>query len=139
QIMGRAARHINGRVIMYADQISKSMEEAIKETQRRREIQLEYNQKYGITPKSIKKEITDIIERKHEKTTKQKRKTINKFEEFSEVFEFIDEIKERYKNNIEELVKVLTDYMFELADKLEFEKASVVRDEIKKIEGGEIL
>ncbi|MGC8871182.1 MAG: excinuclease ABC subunit UvrB, partial [Brevinematia bacterium] len=66
QIMGRAARHINGRVIMYADQISKSMEEAIKETQRRREIQLEYNQKYGITPKSIKKEITDIIERKHE-------------------------------------------------------------------------
>ncbi|MGC8965132.1 MAG: excinuclease ABC subunit UvrB, partial [Brevinematia bacterium] len=49
QIMGRAARHINGRVIMYADQISKSMEEATKETQRRREIQLEYNQKYGIT------------------------------------------------------------------------------------------
>ncbi|MGC8964965.1 MAG: UvrB/UvrC motif-containing protein, partial [Brevinematia bacterium] len=93
----------------------------------------------GITPKSIKKEITDLIERKHEKTTKQKRKTINKLEEFSEVFEFIDEIKERYKNNIEELVKVLTDYMFELADKLEFEKASVVRDEIKKIEGGEIL
>lgn len=134
QIMGRAARHVNGRVIMYADQISKSMEEAIKETERRRKIQLEYNKKHNITPQTIKKEITDIIERKHEKQSKIKIKQKNKLQEFDDLFEFIEEVKERYKDNITELVKKLTDYMFELADKLEFEKASIIRDEIKKIE-----
>ncbi len=134
QIMGRAARHINGRVIMYADKISKAMEEAIKETERRRKIQMEYNQKHNITPKSVKKEITDIIERKHEKLTTKAKKKLSKVFEFEDVIEFIEEVKREYSNNISEMVRILTEYMFKLAEELEFEKASIVRDEIRKIE-----
>lgn len=134
QIMGRAARHINGRVIMYADKISKAMEEAIKETERRRKIQMEYNQKHNITPKSVKKEITDIIERKHEKLTTKAKKKLSKVFEFEDVIEFIEEVKREYSNNISEMVRILTEYMFKLAEGLEFEKASIVRDEIRKIE-----
>lgn len=132
--MGRAARHINGRVIMYADKISKAMEEAIKETERRRKIQMEYNQKHNITPKSVKKEITDIIERKHEKLTTKAKKKLSKVFEFEDVIEFIEEVKREYSNNISEMVRILTEYMFKLAEGLEFEKASIVRDEIRKIE-----
>lgn len=134
QIMGRAARHINGRVIMYADKISKAMEEAIKETERRRKIQMEYNQKHNITPKSVKKEITDIIERKHEKLTTKAKKKLSKVFEFEDVIQFIEEVKREYSNNISEMVRILTEYMFKLAEELEFEKASIVRDEIRKIE-----
>jgi excinuclease ABC subunit B len=133
QIIGRAARHVNGRVIMYADKISEAMKEAIEETERRRKIQMEYNEKHGIVPQSVKKEITDIIERKHEKVTVKSNKDIKKADEFEEVFSFIDQAKEKYKDNTQALIKFLTDYMFELADKLEFEKAVIVRDEIRKL------
>jgi len=132
QIIGRAARHVNGRVIMYADKISEAMKEAIEETERRRKIQIEYNEKHGIVPQSVKKEITDIIERKHEKSPRSKKDT-KKLENFEDIFTFIDEAKERFGNDIQSLIKYLTDYMFELADKLEFEKAAIVRDEIRKL------
>ncbi|MFN4244782.1 MAG: excinuclease ABC subunit UvrB [Brevinematia bacterium] len=133
QIMGRAARHVEGRVIMYADKVSSSMMEAIKETERRRKIQIEFNEKHGIVPMSVKKEVVDIIERKHQKLST-KNKKISKVLEFDDVFEIIDEIKSKYKDKTETIIKLLTDYMFELADKLEFEKASIVRDEIRKFE-----
>lgn len=134
QIMGRAARHVNGRVIMYADKISSSMEEAIKETERRRTIQYEYNRKNNITPRSVKKEITDIIERRHEKIKSVVGKKISKTFEYGDVIDFIDEVKNKYKDDPKTIVRILTDYMFELAEKLEFEKASIVRDELKKFE-----
>ncbi|MCX8028822.1 MAG: excinuclease ABC subunit UvrB [Brevinematales bacterium] len=134
QIMGRAARNVNGRVIMYADKISQAMEEAIKETERRRKIQIEYNQKYNIIPRSIKKEVVDIIERKHEKTKPLSKKKVVDIIDVVDVFDYIDGIKSQYTNNTKEIIKILTNYMLELAEKLEFEKASIVRDEIKKIE-----
>lgn len=132
QIMGRAARHINGRVIMYADKISSAMEEAIKETNRRRKIQMEYNKIHNITPKSIRKEVVDIIERKHERVSALRK--IPKVIEFDDVLGFIDEVKEKYAGNHKEVIRILTDYMFELAEKLEFERASIVRDEIARLE-----
>ncbi len=133
QIMGRAARHVEGKVIMYADTISSAMAEAIKETERRRKIQLEFNEKHGIVPRSVKKEVVDIIERKHQRNVNLGKK-FSKILDFNDVFDFIDEVKNRYKGNVEMIIKFLTDYMFDLADKLEFEKASIVRDEIKKFE-----
>ncbi len=131
QIIGRAARHINGRVIMYADKISEAMEEAIKETERRRKIQEEYNRKYNIQPQSVKKDIVDIIERKHE--TKEKLKKLQPLLiNPDEVINKIEEIKLASKDKTETL-KNLLDYMFELSENLEFEKAAIVRDEIKKL------
>jgi excinuclease ABC subunit B len=118
---------------MYADKVSEAMKEAIEETERRRKIQMEYNEKHRIVPQSVKKEITDIIERKHEKVTVKSKKDIKKADEFEEVFSFIDQAKAKYKDDIQTLIKVLTDYMFELADRLEFEKAMVVREETKKL------
>lgn len=135
QIMGRSARHVNGRVIMYADKVSDAMRQAIEETERRRKIQMEYNQKHNITPRSVKKEITDIIERKHEKvSSSSKKQKVSKVMEFEDVIQNIQKIKERYKDNVSEMVRNLSMYMFELAERLEFEKASIVRDEIRRIE-----
>ncbi|MCS7299692.1 MAG: excinuclease ABC subunit UvrB [Spirochaetia bacterium] len=135
QIIGRSARHVNGRVIMYADKISDAMRQAIEETERRRKIQIEYNQQHNITPRSVKKEITDIIERKHERISGSSRKQkVSKIMEFEDVIQTIQEIKDKYKDNIGEMVRNLSVYMFELAERLEFEKASIVRDEIRKVE-----
>lgn len=126
QIIGRAARNTNGHVIMYADKISDSMREAIDETNRRREIQLEYNKEHGITPKTIKKNITDIIERKYEEA---------KEEEAVEEFN-IETVTKKYNPKIVEdrveMLKELEKTMYEFAEKLDFEKAAMIRDEMRK-------
>lgn len=111
QIMGRAARHKNGKVIMYADKITKSMEEAIKETNRRREIQINYNKKYKKQPIGIKKDIKKQLERK------------NKDEELN-----ITDISDK-----KELIKNLTKQMNIYSKNLEFEKASKLRDQIEEL------
>ncbi len=111
QIMGRAARHKNGKVIMYADKITKSMEEAIKETNRRREIQISYNKKYKKQPIGIKKDIKKQLERK------------NKDEELN-----ITDISDK-----KELIKNLTKQMNIYSKNLEFEKASKLRDQIEEL------
>jgi excinuclease ABC subunit B len=111
QIMGRAARHQNGRVIMYADVITKSMKNAIDETLRRRKIQLEYNIKNKLEPKSINKAIDIQIERKR------KDDSLNK-----------DDI-----SDTKELIKDLTKQMNEYADKMHFEKAAKIRDQIREL------
>jgi excinuclease ABC subunit B len=126
QIIGRAARNVNGKVIMYADRMSGAMEEAISETNRRRKLQLEYNKKHGITPKTISKSIQDILVRKKEE--KQALENQN-----------IEIIKKRYNILIPKqknmLIKELEKEMLELAKNLEFERAAVIRDEILKLKG----
>ena len=114
QTIGRAARNVNGRVIMYADELTESMEKAISETNRRRKIQMEYNEKHGITPQSIKKDIRDDI-----KAT---------FAE-NDDSEYITEGKD-----INQIIDELTVEMLGYAEKMEFEKAAEIRDKIKALE-----
>ncbi|MBR4110148.1 MAG: excinuclease ABC subunit UvrB [Clostridia bacterium] len=114
QTIGRAARNVNGRVIMYADELTESMEKAISETNRRRKIQMEYNEKHGIIPQSIKKDIRDDI-----KAT---------FAE-NDDSEYITEGKD-----INQIIDELTIEMLSYAEKMEFEKAAEIRDKIKALE-----
>ncbi len=120
QIIGRSARHIHGKVIMYADVMTDSIKEALRETDRRRKIQMEYNLKNNITPRTIEKEITDILERKIEEE-------INK----------VDKIAEYRKKYVEKsvLLKEFEKLMYQYSENLEFEKAAEIRDEILKLEG----
>lgn len=118
QTIGRAARHVEGKVIMYADMVTESMEKAISETARRREMQTAYNKKHGITPESVKKEISAglraIIPEKEEKSA------------FN--------IKKIPKEELPSLVKQLTSEMKLAAANLEFERAAMLRDSIAEIE-----
>jgi len=118
QTIGRAARNASGQVIMYADELTDSMRNAIKETNRRRKIQQEYNEKHGIVPKSIVKDVRDSI------------KAV-----------FTDEqapkIKLDKEETLEQTIDRLTEEMFAYAKAYEFEKAAVIRDlihELKNIE-----
>jgi len=110
QTIGRAARNENGKIIMYADEISESMDEAIKETQRRREIQEKYNKENGIVPKTIVKEIKEVISneitKKPEKMTKKDRE--------KQIVEIEAEMKEAAKNLDFERAMELRDILFEL-------------------------
>ncbi len=124
QTIGRAARHVNGRVIMYADRISEAMREAIEETERRRRIQAEFNKTHGITPISISKSIQDLLIRK-----KEEKRSLEKFDL---------ELMERQYNILvpkqrQALIKRLEQEMLELAKNLEFERAAVLRDELKRL------
>ncbi len=114
QTIGRAARNSEGRVIMYADTVTRSMKAAIDETNRRREIQAKYNKDHNITPKSIKKDIRAVIQTVTQESTKKaetERKPVSK----------------------EEKITALTALMQAAAKNLEFEKAAKYRDEIEKL------
>ena len=115
QTIGRAARNTDGTVIMYADELTESMEKAISETNRRRKIQEEYNKKNNIKPKTIKKSVRDII-----KST------------------IIEDISTEYKidkdEDIKDIISKLTDEMLKHAANMEFEKAAELRDKIKELE-----
>ena len=117
QTIGRAARHVEGKVIMYADFVTESMEKAISETNRRREIQKEYNAKNGITPKSIQKEVSEGL-----------RAIIPEKEKVDKL-----DIKRIPKDELPTLVKQLSSEMQLAAANLEFERAALLRDEIEKI------
>ena len=117
QTMGRAARHVNGRVIMYADTITESMKYAIDETNRRRKYQEEYNRKHNITPTSISKEIRDSLVQNYDN---EKRDLDIEIEKLSE--------KQR-----KALIKDLRAKMLLAADNLQFEKAAELRDKIKEL------
>lgn len=118
QTIGRAARNANGRVIMYADRITDSMERAISETNRRRNIQEEYNELHGIVPKTITKKVHEIIKATESVSTNKKSKKLDKDPESMNQKELLDLIAKKEK----EMRKYATDLMFE--------QASVLRDEI---------
>lgn len=116
QTIGRAARNANGRVIMYADRITKSMDVAIKETNRRREIQDKYNIEHNITPKSVKKDIREIIQ-----ATKVAEDAVDYKNEDVEIKDY------------ESFIEDLKNEMLSAADSLDFERAASIRDEIKRL------
>ncbi|MBR3152137.1 MAG: excinuclease ABC subunit UvrB [Clostridia bacterium] len=115
QTIGRAARNTEGKVIMYADELTESMEKAITETNRRRKIQEEYNIEHGITPQTIQKSVRDTI-----KAT------------------IVEDISAKYNidkdETVEDIIAKLTDEMLEAASKMEFERAAELRDKIKELE-----
>jgi excinuclease ABC subunit B len=124
QTIGRAARNVNGRVIMYADRMSDAMKIAIQETERRRKIQEQYNTAHGITPTTISKSIQDILVRKREEKRRSEETNIEVLTKSYNVL---------VPKEKKQLIKALEEEMFELAKNLEFERAAVVRDEIRKI------
>ncbi|HBY55284.1 MAG TPA: excinuclease ABC subunit B, partial [Coxiellaceae bacterium] len=126
QTSGRAARNINGKVIMYADKITKSMQAALNEMDRRRKIQQEFNEKHGITPTSIVKAIRDIMSNAHteEKETPAERKIAQ------EMAEYLTDKPAKLAKKITQLER----QMYTYAQNLEFEKAAEIRDQIHYIQ-----
>ena len=115
QTIGRAARNVDGKVIMYADELTESMEKAITETNRRRSIQMEYNEKHGIKPKTIQKSIRDVIKDN-----------------------MVTDLETEYQigkdESVEDIINKLTTEMLKHAENMEFEKAAELRDKIKELE-----
>ncbi len=125
QTIGRAARNVLGRVILYADVMTGSLERAIGETNRRRAIQVAYNEKHGITPQTVKKEIKDIAESmrsKHEEMLEQ-------------AFSFD---KKLYEKDPEKFIAELRLRMGQAVEELDFETAALIRDEIRELEGEKV-
>jgi len=124
QIIGRAARNAAGKVVMYADRMSDAMKEAIAETERRRKIQMAYNEAHGITPATVKKAIADILVRHQE-------------EEKAAAVTSVEVLEKSYNVLIpaqrQQLIKALEAEMLEHAKRLEFEQAAAIRDEIERI------
>lgn len=129
QTMGRAARNINGKVIMYADRVTDSMKRALAEAERRREIQTRYNKEHGITPRGIQKAITDIIEGAEEYKGQFDREAQRVAEEEAEYIAMPPKKLAKYLRDLEEK-------MYQHARNLEFEEAAVIRDKIEKIRKG---
>ena len=120
QTIGRAARNSESKVIMYADSITDAMNKSIKETNRRRKIQIDYNTKNGITPKTIKKDIREVI-------------GITQIAEEKEEYNSLNEALEANNKNIEELIQKYETEMKEAAKNLQFERAADLRDKVKKL------
>ena len=121
QTCGRASRNVGGMVIMYADHVTKSMKQAIDETNRRREIQQDYNQKYDIIPTTIKKNIASIFETVYE----------TDHEQVDNVSETLAEYGAA--DNLDDIIKAMEDEMNQAARELAFEKAAELRDQIKAL------
>lgn len=141
QTIGRAARNAEGKVILYADNITGSMESALKETKRRRDIQLAYNKKHGITPKTITKKIKDIteeLESEHEKAVNAELSLdLDIFKNARK--RAIEEVKKSSKNlsdeeieklTYEKIIKIKEKEMNKAVKELDFESAAILRDEI---------
>jgi excinuclease ABC subunit B len=114
QTIGRAARNVEGEVVIYADKITKAVKKAVEETERRRKIQIDYNKKHNITPQTIKKEIKDILP--------------------EDILDLEIKVLPKSKKEIEKLIKEKEKEMKEAAQNLEFELAALLRDEIRILE-----
>ncbi len=122
QTIGRAARNVEGKVVMYADSITGSMQRAISETNRRRQLQMAFNEAHGITPQSIQKDIRQSIRASH-------------IQEEDETYSHTRKINDKLElKNKDELILQLKKQMKDAAAKLDFEKAAVLRDQIKQLE-----
>ncbi|MFX0203500.1 MAG: UvrB/UvrC motif-containing protein, partial [Candidatus Hodarchaeota archaeon] len=125
QIIGRASRNVNGQVIMYADTLTTSMRQAIEETNRRRILQLNFNERYGIVPQTIQKAVSSLIgsgERIEVETVE------------------VDYLEDLLKGeDIETVLVRMETEMLEAAKNLEFEKAAILRDQIKELHTNVIL
>lgn len=126
QTIGRAARNVNGQVIMYADKVSHAMTEAIEETDYRRGIQKEYNEKHGITPATVKKAVQDILLKKSEQKKNAEKMTIQMMKDSTNLFD---------QKQKKRLIKALENEMTEKAKNMEYEEAAVLRDEIARLKG----
>ncbi len=122
QTIGRAARNVDGKVILYADTITGSMERAMAETNRRREKQLEYNRANGITPESVKSRIADILESVYERDHVR-----------ADISQFTDDAGQMVGNNLKAHLEYLQKKMRDAAADLNFEEAARLRDEIKRL------
>lgn len=125
QIIGRAARNADGTVLMYADRMSDAMKEAIDETKRRRSIQEAYNKEHGIVPKTIKKAVEDILEHQKEDAEQEANIKLEALKNCTNLFV----AKQRKK-----LLDLMKKEMSEAADRLDYEQAAVLRDQIIEIE-----
>ncbi len=125
QTIGRAARNADGKVIMFADKVTGSMERAIGETERRRQKQMSYNAAHGITPETIRKNVADVMEGLYKGDT-----------DISRVTAKID--RPMIGDNLQTHLNALRDQMFNAAENLEFEEAARLRDEIKRLEAVEL-
>ncbi|PKY11454.1 excinuclease ABC subunit B [Acidithiobacillus marinus] len=125
QTIGRAARNLHGRAILYADQVTKSMAAAMRETERRREKQVQFNQAHHIIPKGIVKPVADIIEGVYRRNAQPAAKVAEK----NSSYQLLNDPKAMAKK-----IKELEENMYRHARNLEFEQAAALRDEIKKLE-----
>ena len=123
QTIGRAARNVNGRVILYADELTGSLEKAVNETNRRRDLQLAYNKKHNITPTTIIKEIKDITDQLQNER-KETVKTLLKVD------------RDRYQKNPERLLKEKKRQMNAAVKIMDFETAALIRDEMRALTDG---
>ena len=131
QTIGRAARNLNGRVILYADRITGSMQRAIGETERRRAKQQQYNELHGITPAGVKKAVTDIMEGAYSERKNTFRRWENVADETSQYFGQPPKL-------LMKKIKQLEEQMYKHARDLEFEEAARLRDEIRRIQALEL-
>ncbi|MDD4337039.1 MAG: helicase-related protein, partial [Firmicutes bacterium] len=129
QTIGRAARNVDGRVIMYADEITRSMREALDETERRRSAQIKFNMEHGVTPESIRKEVRDLSEIQHVADRSAGGRAVGKEQE-----EVPDaDIESMDERELARYIKVLEDEMKTAASLLEFERAAEIRDNIRDL------
>ena len=125
QIIGRAARNADGKVVMYADHMSIAMKEAIEETKHRRQVQEAYNKEHGITPKTISKAVEDILVREKQDAQDNAQIELDVLKKGTNLFSASDRKK---------LIKRLTQEMTDAADRMEYELAAALRDQIREIE-----
>jgi excinuclease ABC subunit B len=131
QTMGRAARNLQGRAILYADRITGSMERALAETERRRQKQEEYNEAHGITPRSVTKKIADIMEGARDSRPGRRRST-------REVAETRADYKPMSPRELGRTIAEMENQMFRHAELLEFEEAAKIRDQIGKLKDDQL-